>query len=97
MHSHCVYDAKKSTLDSSPSTSLPLPWVLTQPQTGSTVEPLYTFGDQHFVPYSEVSHSGASGIFPGRHGMRNPAVEYNMDAFSELSFAVRWQGRPSRG
>ena len=29
--------------------------------------------------------------------MRNPAVEYNVAAFSELSFAVRWQGRLSRG
>ena len=29
--------------------------------------------------------------------MRNRAVEHNMDAFSELSFAVRWQGRLSRG
>ena len=28
--------------------------------------------------------------------MRNPAVEYNVAAFSELSFAVRWQGRLSR-
>ena len=29
----------------------------------------------------------------GRHGMCNRAVEHNMAAFSELSFAVRWQGR----
>ena len=29
----------------------------------------------------------------GRHGMRNRAVEHNVVAFSELSFAVRWQGR----
>ena len=29
--------------------------------------------------------------------MRNPAVEYNVAAFSELSFAVRRQGRLSRG
>ena len=29
--------------------------------------------------------------------MRNPAVEYNVAAFTELSFAVRWQGRLSRG
>ena len=27
--------------------------------------------------------------------MRNLAVEYNVDAFSDLSFAVRWQGRLS--
>ena len=31
-------------------------------------------------------------IFGGR-GIRNQAVEHNMAAFSELSFAVRWQGR----
>ena len=29
--------------------------------------------------------------------MRNPAVEYNIAVFSELSFAVHWQGRLSRG
>ena len=58
-----------------------------------------TFGDQHFVCYSEVSqcNSGASGIFPVGVVLRNPAVEFNVAAFSELSFAVRWQGRLSRG
>ena len=29
----------------------------------------------------------------GRRGMRNRAVEHNMAAFSELSFAVCWLGR----
>ena len=29
--------------------------------------------------------------------MRNPAVEYNVAAFSEVFFTVRWQGRLSRG
>ena len=29
----------------------------------------------------------------GRRGMRNWAVEHNMAVFSELSFAVHWQGR----
>ena len=31
--------------------------------------------------------------------LRNPSVEYNMEAFSELSFAVCWQGgeRPMEG
>ena len=29
----------------------------------------------------------------GRRGMSNKAVEHNMAAFSELSFAVHWQGR----
>ena len=29
--------------------------------------------------------------------MRNPAVEYNVAAFTELFFAVCWQGRLSRG
>ena len=33
----------------------------------------------------------------GRRGMCNPAVEYNVAAFSEFSFAARWQGRLSRG
>ena len=33
----------------------------------------------------------------GRSGMRNPAVEYNVAAYSELSFAPCWQGRLSRG
>ena len=29
--------------------------------------------------------------------MRNRAVEHNVAAFSELSLAVHWQGRLSRG
>ena len=29
--------------------------------------------------------------------MRNPAVEHNVAAFFELSFAARWQGRLNRG
>ena len=41
--------------------------------------------------------SGASGIFPVGVVLRSPAAEYNVAAFSELSFAVRWQGRLSRG
>ena len=57
-----------------------------------------TIGTQHFFRYSEVSLTrGASGIFPVGVVLCNPAVEYNMAAFSELSFAVRWQGRLSRG
>ena len=28
--------------------------------------------------------------------MRNPGVEYNVAAFSELSFVARWQGMLSR-
>ena len=57
-----------------------------------------TFGDQHFVPlYRGVPNSGASGIFPVGVVLRIPAVEYNVAAFSELSFAARWQGRLSRG
>ena len=32
---------------------------------------------------------GASGIFPVGAALRNPAVEYNVVAFSELSFAAR--------
>ena len=50
-----------------------------------------TIGTQHFVHYSEVSLTqGLPVIFPV---LRNPPVEYNVAAFSELSFAVRWQGR----
>ena len=30
-------------------------------------------------------------------GMRNQAVEHNVAVFSELSLAVRWHGRLSRG
>ena len=29
----------------------------------------------------------------GRRGMHNRTVEHNVAALSELSFAVRWQGR----
>ena len=47
-----------------------------------------TIGTQHFVPYSDVPNSGASGIFPVGLVLDNPVVEYNVAAFSELSFAV---------
>ena len=59
---------------------------------GSTVEPLYNghLWGPRFCP-------GASGIFPVGVVLRNPAVEYNVAAFSELSFAACWQGRLSRG
>ena len=43
---------------------------------------------QHFARYSEVSLTRTSGIFPLGMVLHNPAVEYNMAAFSELSFAV---------
>ena len=56
-----------------------------------------TIGTQCFVRYSKVSLTRASGIFPVGMVLRNPAVEYNVAAFSVLSFAVRWQGRLSRG
>ena len=36
------------------------------------------------------------GISGGR-GMRNRAAEHNVASFSELSFAVRWQGMLRRG
>ena len=36
-------------------------------------------------------------MFPVCVVLRNPAVEYNMTAFSELSFAVCWQGGLSGG
>ena len=60
------------------------------------MEPLYN-RHQHFVPYSEVSLTRASSIFPVGVVLRNLAVEYNVAAFSELSFPVRWQGMQSRG
>ena len=49
-----------------------------------------TIGDQHFVCYGEVRvpNSGTSGIFPVGVVLRNPAVEYNVAAFSKLSFAA---------
>ena len=55
-----------------------------------------TIGDQHFVHYSEVSLTQGHPVYSRRRGMRNRAVEYNVAAFSELSFAARWQGRLSR-
>ena len=36
-------------------------------------------------------------MFPVGVLLRNSAVEYNVAAFSELSFAIRLQGRLSRG
>ena len=54
-----------------------------------------TNGSQNFVRYREVSpaSSGVSGIFLVGVGMCNRAVVRNVAAFSEISFAVRWQGR----
>ena len=46
-----------------------------------------TIGNQHFVLYSELSGLLVDVL------LRNLAVEYNVAPFSELSFAVRWQGR----
>ena len=45
-----------------------------------------TIGNQHFVLYSELSGLLVDVV------LRNPAVEYNVAPFSELSLAVRWQG-----
>ena len=59
---------------------------------GTTVESLSmmdTIENQQFVEYSGVTSS--------RHGMLNWAVEHNVAGFSELYFAVRWQGRMDRG
>ena len=53
-----------------------------------------TIGNQHLVPYSKVS-SGASSIFPVGVVLRNP-VKCNTVAFSEPSFAARWQGRKAK-
>ena len=48
-----------------------------------------TIGTQYFVHYSEVSLTQGlpSGIFPVGVVPHNPAVEYNVAAFSELFFA----------
>ena len=65
-----------------------------------TVEPLYNghLWGTTFCPLERgVPNSWSSGIFPVGVVLRNPAVEYNVAAFSELSFAARWQGRLSRG
>ena len=68
-----------------------------------TVEPSIedTIGNQHFVPYTNILrcpyNSGASGIFPPGVVLCNQAIEHNVAMFSELSFAVRWQGTLSRG
>ena len=64
------------------------------------MEPLYNghlWGPTFCPFYRGVPNLGASGIFLVGVVLRNPAVEYNVAAFSELSFAVRWQGRLSRG
>ena len=51
-----------------------------------------TFGDQHFVDCSEVSPTQGLPVYfqyiSVRRGMCNPAVEYNVAAYSELCFAV---------
>lgn len=48
-----------------------------------------TIENQQFVQYSGVTSS--------RRGMLNWAVEHNVAGFSELYFAVCWQGRIDRG
>ena len=53
----------------------------------TTMEPLYNghHWDPTFCPVLRgVPNSGASGIFLVGVVLRNPAVEYNMAAFSEL-------------
>ena len=55
-----------------------------------------TLGTQNFVRYNEVSLSRGFRYIFGRRGM-NRAVEQNVAAFSELSFAVRRQGMLRRG
>ena len=47
-----------------------------------------TIGNQHFVPYSEVSLTRAFGMFPVGMVLHNWAIEHNVGAFSELSFAL---------
>ena len=63
------------------------------------LEPLHHghHGNQHFVRNSKVSLIRDFRYISGRRGIHNKAVEYNVATFSELSFAVRWQGRLSKG
>ena len=63
----------------------------------STVDSLYSGlnWEPTFVPYGEVS--GASGIFLVGMVQRNRAAEHSMATFSELSIAVHWWERLSRG
>ena len=52
-----------------------------------------TIGNQNFVRNSEVSLTQGLPVYSSRRGMCNRAVEHNVAVFSELSFAVHWQGR----
>ena len=57
-----------------------------------------TIGNKHFVPYNEVSLTqGLLGISLVGMVLCSRAVELNMAMFSELSLAVHWQERLSRG
>ena len=64
-----------------------------------TVEPLYSghYWNQHFVPKRGVPNSGAFGMFTVGVVLHNRDVKHNMATFSELSLAVRWQGRLCKG
>ena len=53
-----------------------------------------TIGNQHFVPHNKVSLTQGLPVY--FVVLRNGAVEYNVATFSELSFAVCWQGNLSR-
>ena len=58
------------------------------------------YSGHHWEPtFCEVSLTQGlnSCIFTVGVVLRNWAVEHNVAAFSELTFAVRWQGRLSRG
>ena len=58
-----------------------------------------TIGEQHLHRYSKVfpTQGLLHDIFPVGVVLRNPAVEYSVAAFSELSFAAHWRGRLTRG
>ena len=47
--------------------------------------------------FSLIANSEASGIFLVGVVLHNRAVEHNVAAFSELSLAICWLGRLSRG
>ena len=60
-----------------------------------TVEPLSNghHWEPKFCPLQRCPQLRGFWYISGRRGMRNRAVDHKVAVFSELSFAVRWQGR----
>ena len=57
----------------------------------------YTIGTQHFVHHSKVSLTQGLPVFPVGMVCIIRLLSNNVSTFSELSFAVCWQGVLSRG